>query len=548
MSSTLLVKFLWNIIFVITIIAPIAVAATPTHDVDDDIHIIFSTGCNAYQHWQGRITRIVSGCEKNQENLDHRRFVNHPGGKLDVIVSPDFLAKSTNSRLELHLTRAFKGSKEFPWFNKPFSIEHWAKEGSRDPDNGAVVILDPDEVFFAPITQRPLPPADLLFSEIPAKEGLNVASPGAPVGQMYGLGDSWVHVYDRESICGVGSPCLKVKPREARVHYSVGPPYIIHARDMIGLTDLWSRYMRPMAKLTKHDIITDMWAYIMASANLNMPHTRLEQYMVSNVQSGGEGWPLVDAWEGTPLSCNNPIKPPHQHYPNFIHFAQNYKAKDAKGNEWMWHKGHMPGNIMECDIPILKPPPDDLYNTQKTREGFRNAWTICHLFSTMNKMLIAYKKKFCAAKNANIEKSIRLIQQKTLPCPTNKRLCWPLAQLERPHDEPEKSIRSIRSQNKFNDNIVEDRQEHKPAIDHKPVKDYSEMNVDSHPGKANNRINGENTYAYHSIHNGENYIRPIRTITCRVPNGTLLNKFITYLPNSEEKIPPKKPKGSGCEI
>lgn len=410
-------------------------------DPDDDIHIIFSTGCNAYQQWQaelllythfksgqrGKITRIVSGCEDTKE-LKHHKFVTHPGGGLDKIVSLSYLEKSTHPDFMLHTTPAFEGSKEFPWFNKPFSIEHWAKKGEHHPSRGAVVIIDPDEIFLEPITQHPLDPSDLLFSGIPAEPGLNVVKPKKPVAQMYGLGDGWVHKFDRDSICGKDSPCSKVDSKTAWVHYSVGPPYIIHMQDMKGLTTLWSEYMRPVFKVIPGDILTDMWAYIMGAANLGMPHTKLEQYMVSAVDAYGEGWKFVDDWGQ--MSCHNPKKPAGKRSPNFLHFAHNYHTDDSDGRRWMWHKGHMPSNILECDMPILKQPPDNFYNSQRDNKAKRNAWMMCHLYSNMNAMLTAYKAKFCEGKTVNLDRRIRLIQQKTLPCPKDKRYCWPLAQLE----------------------------------------------------------------------------------------------------------------------
>ena len=56
---------------------------------EDDIHIVFSTGCNLFQHWQaevvlyshmkvgqkGKITRVVSGCDTEAEKRAHGKFL-----------------------------------------------------------------------------------------------------------------------------------------------------------------------------------------------------------------------------------------------------------------------------------------------------------------------------------------------------------------------------------------------------------------------------------------------------------------------------------------
>jgi len=56
---------------------------------EDDIHIVFSTGCNLFQHWQaevvlyshlkvgqrGKITRVVSGCDTENQKRVHGKFL-----------------------------------------------------------------------------------------------------------------------------------------------------------------------------------------------------------------------------------------------------------------------------------------------------------------------------------------------------------------------------------------------------------------------------------------------------------------------------------------
>lgn len=49
-------------------------------------------------------------------------------------------------------------------------------------------------------------------------------------------------------------------------------------------------------------LLAEMYAYSMAAAHDNLPHLQLENYMVSNTESSGEGWPLVDALEDACVS------------------------------------------------------------------------------------------------------------------------------------------------------------------------------------------------------------------------------------------------------
>jgi hypothetical protein len=71
---------------------------------DEDLHIVFSTGCNAFQHWQAeallnsalhvgqkcKITRIVVGCDKQ---VTTGSFRTHQGGDADRLIKAEDLSK-----------------------------------------------------------------------------------------------------------------------------------------------------------------------------------------------------------------------------------------------------------------------------------------------------------------------------------------------------------------------------------------------------------------------------------------------------------------------
>lgn len=56
-------------------------------------------------------------------------------------------------------------------------------------------------------------------------------------------------------------------------------------------------------------------------------------------------------------------------------------------------QGHVPEHILECHVPLLKPPPDDFIATQTTDTGKRVAWNICQLYVHVNEMAMAYRAK-----------------------------------------------------------------------------------------------------------------------------------------------------------
>mmetsp|Transcript_27535 Transcript_27535/g.48663 ORF Transcript_27535/g.48663 Transcript_27535/m.48663 type:complete len:537 (-) Transcript_27535:23-1633(-) len=397
-------------------------------EVDKRIHIIFSTGCNLFQHWQsevllnsamragqcGRITRIVSGCEEreDQNSKTDRRFITHQGGKTDQLVSTEDLSKSTNPNFEVHITPLVPEAKEFPWWNKPYSISHFSKHGNMRDDD-IIVILDPDQFFIHALTQTGSTYDHILASgaverEQKGESNLDVVKEGKPVAQFYGIGDRWLKIFDRKQICGQDSNCAKVESLEAWDRYSVGPPYILHAKDFKNVAPMWIDIMKPVYEADRGDMQADMYAYVMAAAHYELPHTRLNHFMVSDVGAELEAWPWVE--EVSHMSCTDPSSTfPSSDFPPFVstgsspkvpsllHAAQHYKATHPKTKElWNFHKGHIPGQILDCDQPLVVPPPDDLFNLQTDNRDKRAAYMVCWMTFVVNRAVVDYRKKYCS--------------------------------------------------------------------------------------------------------------------------------------------------------
>ena len=70
---------------------------------------------------------------------------------------------------------------------------------------------------------------------------------GVPAAQLYGLGAPWAGTrsrnFNREYICGKNSSCMKTTVKFGEEHYSVGPPYLVHVKDMKRLTDSWCEFV-----------------------------------------------------------------------------------------------------------------------------------------------------------------------------------------------------------------------------------------------------------------------------------------------------------------
>ena len=233
---------------------------------DGKLHIIFSSGCNYFQHWQaemvlatafkvgqrGRITRIVSGChDVSAENVDHHHQT-FPSGLNDRLVPLAMLNRSVNPYFGLYVTPSFDGAKDFPWINKPSGIHHFLKHAAPEMarlGETVVAILDPDFIFLKPLTQTGEALADIIYDGPASDEkgalprlGMDIVRPGRPVAQRYGLGGQWVHKFDVAGITGdPKSHALSYDDRAAGDLFSVGPPMMIHVDDALPLAALWKQ-------------------------------------------------------------------------------------------------------------------------------------------------------------------------------------------------------------------------------------------------------------------------------------------------------------------
>ena len=125
-----------------------------THQTSKDAHIVFSTDCSGYQHYQsilsyyciqrsghlGPVTRIVSGCNSKQQIAIEREFAN-------MTIS----GKTKQQQLRLHFTPSFslKG-KHYKYSNKPGGLYHWLNH--TDIDESIIALIDPDMCLVRPIT------------------------------------------------------------------------------------------------------------------------------------------------------------------------------------------------------------------------------------------------------------------------------------------------------------------------------------------------------------------------------------------------------------
>jgi len=390
--------------------------SSPLHA--NDIHVVFSTDCGGYQNWQAEvffhsaqlvnhtapITRIASGCSEEEQQKISEHHSRYLSSQFKVHFTPDFSWDE-------------KRQKRYPYYNKPHGILHWL-ENVPSPE-AIVALADPDMMFLEPLT--PFIDASRVLVSGAVKKN-NVDGPveeGRPAGQTYGFGGQWTRL-DRARICGPGSTCATIRADAAATYYAVGPPYIAHKRDWMKIAKSWVEFV-PQTFDQLPSLMAEMYAWCLAAAHHDLPHRRLDHYMVSNVGSPGEGWDFINAMEDV---CDVPSKPldrkmgnqrQEQQLPTFLHYCQRYIARD-----FLFAKRRFPKNFFTCEHPYFTMPSKDLQEADwgvkpaETGSGLvefklsrqqarQNAFMVCTALRIVNSALRRYKGVACGAHGGSDE-------------------------------------------------------------------------------------------------------------------------------------------------
>jgi len=383
-----------------------------TDDHEQEYHLIFSTGCSLFQDWQsyvfffhalksgqkGRVTRIASGCR--DEDIEAMKQLH----KEQIEIMSD--------RFYLHLTPEFatvKPGLRFKYFNKPFGVRHWMEHVLGFPDNpensnAIVILVDPDQILLRPFTNdftnssevwRPTP-----TSSIPMR---NKVEHGSPFAQQYGFGLQWKTKVNMTHVAG-GQPSRidGMDMDEARMHYSVGPPYIATAKDMYAIVEKWTEFV-PLVYDNYPHLLAEMFAYCLAAAHLNLPHRVAYGFMVSDTLVPAEGWQTIDTVNPKTRVCKNF---PQKDLPHVLHYCQRYSL-----GKWYISKYKLRKDFISCDAELLMEPSPDIVNKnyQIAPEGTRTtvktlkvprrmAFMICTLIQGLNEAATFFKDHHCERK------------------------------------------------------------------------------------------------------------------------------------------------------
>ena len=390
-------------------------STTEQEPMEPNYHLIFSTDCSGYQHWQsyllfynaykvkqpGTVTRIASGCSQEEE-IKEQEFQN----KIAQHMSTDF---------KIHFTPVFSSVKDgtgkvtgnYSFFNKPFGVLHWMENAEGIHQDDVIILMDPDQVLTRPITNDfTNREENLLVGDDPK----TTVTHGTPFGQKYGLAAQWRH-FDIDTITGTkDSPAKEVDQTDGMKHYPVGPPYLATAKDMHQIALKWSEFAPGVHAEYPH-LLAEMYAYCIAAAHLKLPHQVVTSLMVSDTGGGSggwgfEGWELIHRIDDDKV-CN-PSVLDGAVLPSVLHFCQRYMV-----GKYFFGKRKVPHNIFTCESPLLEYPPEDIATKYdyfipppphkpvgekkelNKGQAKMNAFMICALTRAVNEAAVFYQEHNC---------------------------------------------------------------------------------------------------------------------------------------------------------
>lgn len=417
----------------------ISFPTAPEFDTDGKtrLHIVFSTDCSDYQHWQsyvlfframkvgqpGHVTRIASGCSDKETKSVKAWHEEH-------------ITKAMSPKFDIHFTPHFSSVKDengnskgnYDFFNKPYGLEHWMENGvgmGVDPTMGTmkdedvvIILIDPDMALLKPIgADFSNVNNDIIFKSLRHKnlKHNSRVKHGSPFAATYGFGDQWRTKVNIAGIAGSDSPALEVTDSESLSFYTVGPPYIATARDMYSISVKWAEFAPKVHKEYPH-LLAEMFAYCLAAAHTKLPHTLVDSLMVS-CAGCTEGWALLDNIPSDEV-CEFPgSMKTGDHVPHVIHFCQRYMA-----GEWFFGKRKLPKDFFTCEHPLLATPPKNLASIDYkvlpskkekvvigTRAAKQEAFMICGLTVFLNDAAEFFKENHCSGvTGTRLDKSLNL--------------------------------------------------------------------------------------------------------------------------------------------
>jgi|EP00927_Polykrikos_kofoidii_P001696 hypothetical protein len=374
-------------------------------DVEDTqgqtIHWAFVTDCSAYHYnmgamllasakavnQPGKFTWLTYGCEREEQKAAYNKLP-HPRASVWHQPKVSLMDPSTG-----------KASPHFQASNRPVTVIAWLR--AVRPTEDAIGILDPDMFFMRAVHFIPNQAGDTKSKPGPWK--LPATQPGFGIAAMYGIGCTLTRFNDSsvKTICGdqFGDKCLKQRSKSTCVKsYSSGPPWVMHKHDAESVLESWVG-----TSIRVHnawpDLLAEQAAYGISQVQHDVDNSLDTYWFLSNTDDDSQPWDEVANSSYDPCKSR---KPPAKNLamPPVWHACSAYEMPGFK-----LHKDHVHKDLLDCQAPLLKHPPEDslLQFKQQAKKGkdFRNTWSVCTYTNMINTYAGAWKKQFCDKPNLN---------------------------------------------------------------------------------------------------------------------------------------------------
>ena len=245
--------------------------------------MVFSTSCTDQQNWEsylfffhafkarqtGTVTRIVSGCNDEQENelrKFHRDYIATMNPNFKVHFTPDF------SQIESDGT--IRGKQPYKYMNKPYGLRHWMENSLGVYANGTnpkgslnwiIMLMDPDMVLLRPMTHNFTDIDNHLWVE--KEPATRVVAHGRPIAQQDGyLRNEWMKL-DFAYITNKTKDEVVERPKQqdGPIHWNTGPPYLATVKDMRNIVEKWTEYAPHV-----YEIFPKLFAEVRKKNSLNL--------------------------------------------------------------------------------------------------------------------------------------------------------------------------------------------------------------------------------------------------------------------------------------
>lgn len=398
---------------------------------DEEVHIVFSTDCSGYQHWQGialwysaqavghvgPVTRIASGCTGEQQQAISKEWSGiDTTGLFRVHFAPSCSLKTVNGR-------------DYKYSNKPGGLLHFL-EHTNLSNSTVLCLLDPDMLLLQPITSIIRSPRwtakirkrQVEFSDTNGRAvalrsaSLTTHEPLEPIpsrvqhgfaaGQHFGVGGAWARAetsstkgawrnFSKAAVCD--GPCTHTSLEDADTKYAAGPVYLATVSDWRRIAVSWWEFV-PKVHLQYPHLLAEMYAFTMAVANLELPFALMSHYMVSDpkTQSPTEAWTWIDdRIAGNASNVCSSDMPSSMALPKTLHYCQNYK--DDTGT-YLFAKRKIPHDFFRCNGSELPFDADAItasLGTKPSTTELRTAFMLCRAIPMINSALTTYKRQMC---------------------------------------------------------------------------------------------------------------------------------------------------------